>query len=143
MTAEAELCFLDTNVWLYALARSSPPQEARKQQAAASLLSQPQRIALSVQIVSKICRNVLRRGHVGEQQIRELIETLFKRCEIVELSHDVLLQASNLRERYSLSFWDSLIVSAALASNSSILYSEDMQDGLVVADTLRIVNPFK
>lgn len=33
--------------------------------------------------------------------------------------------------------------SCALASNSEVLYSEDMQDGLVVRGDLKIVNPFK
>jgi predicted nucleic acid-binding protein len=43
--------------------------------------------------------------------------------------------AFDLREKYSLSFWDSIIVASALNSNCNILASEDMQDGL------RIKNP--
>ena len=35
------------------------------------------------------------------------------------------------------------IISCALSARASILYSEDMQDGLVVAGQLEIVNPFK
>jgi len=42
-----------------------------------------------------------------------------------------------------LSFWDSLIVSAAFLSGVEIIYSEDMQDGSVIRDSLRIQNPFK
>jgi predicted nucleic acid-binding protein len=47
-----------------------------------------------------------------------------------------------LRESYSLSHWDSLVVAAALQADTSILYTEDMQDGLIVANQLTIVNPF-
>jgi predicted nucleic acid-binding protein len=43
----------------------------------------------------------------------------------------------------SYSFWANLIVTCALSARASILYSEDMQDGLVVASQLEIVNPFK
>ena len=52
------------------------------------------------------------------------------------------LNASQLRENYSLSHWDSLIVSVALHSGATQLYSEDMQDGLVLDEQLTIVNPF-
>jgi predicted nucleic acid-binding protein len=51
------------------------------------------------------------------------------------------LQAQQLRENYCFSFWDSLIVAAALKANCETLYSEDMQDGLLVNKTLRIINP--
>ncbi len=39
------------------------------------------------------------------------------------------------------SFWDSLIIAAALDSGCTTLYSEDMQNGLKI-DFLTIVNPF-
>jgi predicted nucleic acid-binding protein len=39
--------------------------------------------------------------------------------------------------------YDNLIVASALKSESTILYSEDMQDGLVIENQLKIVNPFK
>jgi predicted nucleic acid-binding protein len=48
-----------------------------------------------------------------------------------------------LREEYSLSFWDSLIVSAAFLAGAEIIYSEDMQDGLVIRESLQVINPFK
>jgi hypothetical protein len=55
----------------------------------------------------------------------------------------LLLKASTLREQYAFSFWDSMIVSSALHANVSVLYSEDMQDGLVVENRMRIINPLK
>jgi predicted nucleic acid-binding protein len=47
-----------------------------------------------------------------------------------------------LRGHYSLSFWDGLIVASAVLGEASILYSEDMQNGLIIENTLQIVNPF-
>ena len=40
----------------------------------------------------------------------------------------------------TLSFWDALIVRAAIAFACTVVYSEDMQDGRTI-DGLRIVNP--
>jgi predicted nucleic acid-binding protein len=46
----------------------------------------------------------------------------------------------SIHQRYALSFWDSLIVSSALETECSILYSEDMQHGLQI-QYLQIINP--
>ncbi|MEL7523130.1 MAG: PIN domain nuclease, partial [Cyanobacteria bacterium J06553_1] len=66
----------------------------------------------------------------------------YNRCQVTSLNVTILLRASDLRSRYQLSFWDSLIVSSALTSKVSMLYSEDMQHGLIVAEQLTIINPF-
>lgn len=50
--------------------------------------------------------------------------------------------ACKIADRYSFSFYDSLIISAALESNCSILYSEDLNSGQVIDKKLKIVNPF-
>ena len=54
-----------------------------------------------------------------------------------------MLSASELREAYCLSYWDSLIVTTALESGAAILYSEDLQDGLWINARLQIINPFR
>ena len=48
-----------------------------------------------------------------------------------------------IAQRYMFSLYDSLIISAALDCNCSILYSEDMTDGLLIDGKLKIANPFK
>lgn len=53
------------------------------------------------------------------------------------------MNASSLRVQHGFSFWDSLIVMSALSTDAIVPYSEDMHDGLFVADQLTIVNPFK
>ncbi|OQB67484.1 MAG: hypothetical protein BWX92_04000 [Deltaproteobacteria bacterium ADurb.Bin135] len=58
------------------------------------------------------------------------------------LTEENTLQALTLIEKYSLSFYDALIVSSALDSNCTVLLTEDLQSGLFINDRLRIVNPF-
>ena len=48
-----------------------------------------------------------------------------------------------LAERYNFSIYDAMIAAAALQANCDTLWSEDMQDGLVLDGGLRIVNPFR
>lgn len=52
-----------------------------------------------------------------------------------------IIRAIDLQREYHFSFWDSLIVQAAITSKSEFLLSEDFQDGQVIESTT-IVNPF-
>ena len=47
-----------------------------------------------------------------------------------------------LQERYSLSWWDALIVAAANASDCRVLLTEDLQHDQVL-DDIRVINPFR
>jgi predicted nucleic acid-binding protein len=58
------------------------------------------------------------------------------------MDEGILLDGSQLRQEYALSFWESMVVACALAADAQILYSEDMQDGLIIRETLEIKNPF-
>jgi len=57
-------------------------------------------------------------------------------------TEDTILQACLIADRYNFSFYDSLIIAAAISSNSLILYSEDMSNGIIIDNKIRIVNPF-
>ena len=96
-----------------------------------------------MQVINEICVNLVKRAKFPETQIGELIETFYQKYEVVNMEKGVLLSASQLRQEYPFSYWDSLIVAAALASDVETLYSEDMQHGFVVRESLKIVNPFK
>lgn len=51
-------------------------------------------------------------------------------------------RACQIADRYRFSFYDSLIISAALESNCTVLYSEDLHDGQVIEGTLTVKSPF-
>ena len=85
--------------------------------------------------------NLIKKAGFTEEQISQLVEALYEKYPIVEMDEGILLDASQLRQEYSLSFWDSMVVVCALAADAQILYSEDTQDGLVVRETLKIKNP--
>lgn len=137
-TEAVSLRFADTYVWLYSFIQS---QNEAKFRTAQQLLRSTE-IVLSTQVVNEICRNLLRKANFSEAQLQKIIKSLFRHYQVVLLQERTLAKASDLRNRYSLSFWDSLIVAAALAAGATILYSEDMQHGLVVEQQLRIENPF-
>jgi predicted nucleic acid-binding protein len=135
-----ESCFIDTNLWLYAFIEGDDPQKTAR---AKSLIETHSAIYVSTQVINEVCVNVIKKARFSEQQVQQLIESFYAKYVVVELSKSLLLKASTLRGQYTFSFWDSLIVSSALHTNVSVLYSEDMQDGLVVENKVRIINPLK
>jgi predicted nucleic acid-binding protein len=135
-----DLCFVDSNVWLYIFL---PGQDVEKAQIAKELVEQKHgQIVISTQIVNEVVNTVLRHAVMNEAEIRELIGRFYARYVVKQITEPMQLYASQLREGYSLSHWDSLIVATALQSGPTLLYSEDMQDGLVVDKQLTITNPF-
>ena len=131
--------FIDTNIWLYAFLDTG---ETEKSSRARALFQQVEPM-LSVQVVNEICVNLIKKADFSEEQITRLIESFYEKYPIVEMDESILLSASQLRQEYSFSFWDSMVVACALAANAEFLYSEDMQDGLTVCGTLQIINPLK
>ncbi len=132
-------CFVDTNIWLYAFIESNDDQK----RITAKAIVQSCDVVVSTQVINEACVNLLKKTPLQEVEIRQLIAAFYEKYIVVESEQDALLTASELREKYSLSFWDSVIVASALRTNCSILYTEDMQDGLKVEEKLTIVNPFK
>lgn len=57
-------------------------------------------------------------------------------------NQNTILKACAIAKKYKYSFYDSLIISAALLCNCRTLYSEDMQNGQKIGESLTIVNPF-
>ena len=138
MNAVSPEAFADSNVWLYAFLAGDP----QKQQAAAALLRGIAPV-VSVQIVSEVCANLIRKGRFDGAQIRRVVGEFYARCRVLSLDRDLFLDAADLRDRYSLSYWDSLVIAAADRAGVPVLYSEDLHDGLVVRGRLRIENPFR
>jgi predicted nucleic acid-binding protein len=137
---EDELDFLDSNVWLYSFMAG---QNKDKHLRANKLIASSD-VRISIQVIGEVCNTLMKKVSMPESRVREIIASFYERYQPIKVDRsDQLLFASRLRERYRLSHWDSWIVVAALESGCSTLYSEDMQDGLVVDGKLTIRNPFR
>ena len=131
--------FFDSNIWLYLfLEKGSRKSLIAKQYIEKSVLNN--QIVISWQVINEISVNLLKKGFT-EQQVLSIVEWLYRIATIQDFTQKMLLKASSLREQYSISYWDSLIVAAALEANCQLLYSEDMQDGLKIK-SLTIRNIF-
>jgi predicted nucleic acid-binding protein len=139
MPKENKSIFIDSNVWIYAFIQQ---QDKYKAETAKNLIAQ-RHIAISTQVINEVCANLKRKTNPSEDMLSELINSFYRRYMCLTPEQNTLLSASQLRREYMLSFWDSLIIASALQLNAGILYSEDMQHGLIVRNKLRLINPFK
>jgi len=134
-----EKCFVDSNVWLYLLLGD----DIEKYHTVRNFIDEKTfkgKIVVSWQVINEVTSNLIKRKF-PENQIAIIIEWICKIAHIENFTEDMLLQASELRQRLMVSFWDSLIISAALSSGCKTLVSEDMQDGQKI-DSLFIKNIF-
>jgi predicted nucleic acid-binding protein len=132
--------FIDSNLWLYLFVGD----DTNKLQAVKNLLvacNKNNAIVISFQVLNEVAFNLKKKGF-SEETIRSIISTMEDTSIVIDFSVDIILNASELREKHSFSYWDSLIIASAAASYCKKLYSEDMQDGKAIGD-LRIENPFK
>jgi predicted nucleic acid-binding protein len=127
---------LDTNILVY-----GHSGDDRKKQVGRSLLKAAP--VISSQVISEYL-NVMQR--VFKKEKNALIQTtalLLRKCTIKPIILSTVELAADLIGRYDFQLFDGIIVASALESGCNILYSADMQDGLIVEKTLTIVNPFK
>lgn len=138
--------FIDTNIWLYGLTIPQDGEDVDKREKTLELLSQLTKdssIVVSVQVINEFHWNMTKKFGQQDSVVLDLVaENIEPITRITELGYSTYNKAFHLRNSYSLSFWDSLIVASALEASCTHLCSEDMQDGLVVDDQLKIENPF-
>lgn len=133
--------FVDTNIWLYSLVQKVEVNDDRHRQAADFLLNLA-RPVINSQVIREICSNLIKKLYMPEEQVRVLIHGWYQDCEVITSNASQHLLASRLRKSYALSYWDSLIVAAAIDAGCVTLFSEDMQHGQTIESCLTIINPF-
>ncbi|MEY8827673.1 PIN domain-containing protein [Sedimentitalea sp. XS_ASV28] len=126
--------FADTNVILYLL------DDGPKADRAEEILAQGPRI--SVQVLNETLVNCRRKAGLGWEDTGAFLAGIETLCPVEPLTVQTHQVGRALAERYRLSVYDAMIVAAALIAGCTTLWSEDMHDGLVFEDRLRIVNPF-
>ena len=133
--------FVDTNILVYA----NDPAEKTKQQIAQNIILDGIRkelIVISAQVLSEFYVTVTRKIQKAMDQKSALNEIkLLRHVEIMDIDFNLIIQAIRISQKHNLSYWDSLIISAAIHSKVNILYSEDLNHNQVI-EGVRIINPF-
>jgi predicted nucleic acid-binding protein len=127
--------FFDTSALLYLLSGDNA-----KANRIETLLSD--RGVISVQVLNEFAAVALRKLKMPMSDVREVLDTVRAVCAVEPLTAETHDRGLAVCERYRFSLYDSMLVAAALISGADVLYSEDLQDGQVIDNQLRITNPF-
>jgi len=122
-------------------------RDPRKQQIADRLIREGlvRRTAIiSFQVVQELYNAMYRRfpSVMTLQDSQQYLATVLHRLLAVPSSVGLYSEALRIRDGYQLSWYDSLIVAAALEAKCETLYTEDLQNGQRFGD-LVIRNPFE
>ena len=127
----------DSNIVIYAMTDSEPDKTYRAQ-----TIIQEGGI-ISVQVLNEVAHIALRKLSKSWPEINSALAIIRELCDVVPVTAQTHDEGRYLAERYRLSVFDAMIVAAATLAGCDTLYSEDMQDGLLVNAKLRIGNPFR
>lgn len=137
-----ETCFVDTNVLIYARDLADPPKQARAEEWMARLW-RSRRGRLSIQVLQEYYAVATRKLKPGlpVESAREDVRLLMA-WRPLSINERVIEQAWTAQDRYNLSWWDALIVSAAQTAGCRFLLTEDLQSNQELQG-LRVINPFE
>lgn len=134
--------FLDSNVFIYLFDDADPRKQAIAERlVTAALATDSARI--SYQVVQETLHVLTRK--MPKRATPEMAQTFLRRSLLplwrVMPSAALYTRTLELQSSFGFSFYDSLIVAAALESGCTRLYSEDLQHGQRI-EGLTIENPF-
>jgi predicted nucleic acid-binding protein len=129
--------FIDSNIIVYLVDNRSKEKTKKAQ----DFLSPD--FFISTQVVSENVNVCLKKLHLNKETTFDFARRIVNRFRILQITEATLLKSFEISIKYQLSSWDSIIIATAILNNCSIIYSEDMQDGLIVENSVTIINPFK
>lgn len=135
MSAEV---FVDTNLLFYAFTQTPDPRHALARECMLGLWDTG-RAAVSVQVLQELHVNLVRKAGFTPADSAARVQTLFA-WKVVDSDRTLLKAAFDAQQRWQLSFWDSMIVTAAQRSGARELWSEDLSHGLHYGE-VQVLNP--
>jgi predicted nucleic acid-binding protein len=127
--------FLDSNVILYFASRD--PAKADR---AEELMRDGGTV--SVQVLNEIANVGRKKLKLSWDELDEVTRLVRVLLDVVPLFPETHDRGIEIARRYGLAIYDSMILAAALDADCETLWSEDMQNGLVVDAALTVRNPF-
>jgi predicted nucleic acid-binding protein len=134
--------FLDTNIFVYSFDQITPVK-AQKAKHLIRMALTTQKGIISYQVVQEFFNVALKRFSQPMQaaEAEQYLRTVFNPLVGVHSSQVLYVEALHLHAQCGLSWYDSLIVSAALQARCDLLYTEDLQHGQRFG-SLQVTNPF-
>jgi len=99
--------------------------------------------AISVQVLNEFTHVARRKMRLSWSETQSFLALIRSLLTVRPISVGIHESGLALAERHGVSIWDAMVVASALDADCDVLWSEDMQDEMVIGNRLRIVNPFR
>jgi len=134
--------FLDTNIIIYAYDASAGEKHRIAKKIFVELWDSGLGV-ISTQVLQEFFVNVTQKipKTLDKRLAKDIVSDLLK-WDVVVNDGESIIEAIEILLRYGCSFWDSLIIEAAIRSGAVVLLSEDLSHGQII-NGLTIKNPFK
>jgi predicted nucleic acid-binding protein len=129
--------FLDTNLWVYLNCADPKAATVRK-----LVENHSSVIIVSAQVLGELYNVLTRKGLADKDAAREIVNDLQQSFHVAPISSATVTLAMAINKRNAFTYWDSLIVAAALENGCKTLFSEDLHHGQLIDKKLTIKNPF-
>jgi predicted nucleic acid-binding protein len=136
MSGSSAGIFIDSNVIFYAV--SADPVKADRAEA---ILRDGGTI--SVQVLNELATVLCHKSRLSWAETNDILSMVRGLVLVKPVTIEVHETGLILAERHGFSVYDAMIVSVALHADCHTVWSEDMQDGMVIENRLRIANPFR
>ncbi|MBP7280424.1 MAG: PIN domain-containing protein [Leptospiraceae bacterium] len=133
-----ERAFVDTNILIYAHDKREPEKRKIASTLIESLWNSKDAPVISVQVLQEFFVNISR--SLKPDEVDDLLD-IYKNWKVIDNSLPVFEKAVLIFQKYKFSFWDSMILSSSISSESKLLYTEDLNHGQII-EGVKIINPF-
>ncbi len=135
--------FIDINLFIYQLAAQDESKAAVANQIIRTGV-ETGNACISFQVMQECLNVVVRKAEIrlSTQQANHYLDVVLNPLLRVYPSVAFYKRGLDIQQRYQFSFYDSLIIAAALAAGCNTLFNEDRQHGQQI-EGLTIENPFK
>ena len=133
---------IDANIVVYAFADLHEPEKTRIATALIARLADAGECVVSTQVLKEFANVATKKAQAKlSQPALEFYLEALAGMYIVTVDTALVLKAVKRHFTSKISYYDALIVEAAIAGGASVLYSQDMNHGQWMG-TLQVINPF-
>jgi len=130
--------FIDTNIFIYTQRTDSP----EKRKMAEDVINNFTCVA-STQVLNEIANVFTKKYPMPAEKVECLLKSICEISEIIIIDDNLIINALHIHGKYKIPYFDCLMISAAIYSDCKYLITEDMQDGMVIDNSIKIINIFK
>jgi predicted nucleic acid-binding protein len=127
--------FIDTNIFIYLYS-----EDENEKQIIAQKAVDKYECIISTQVLNEFSNICIKKLFKKAGEIESAIDEMIEQCSVSTLEKEDIKQAINIHKNFGYNYYDCLMIVSALNSNCDYLLTEDMADGQIIENKLKIIN---